>query len=127
MLYVALVTLLLIIQYMVFMALSGFARTKANIEAPAMTGDETYERASRVHVNTLEQLMITLPTMWVCAYFFRVDVAAALGLIFFVGRLIYSAAYRKNPPKRATGMVIGFLANVALVLSSFFGVITKLL
>ena len=92
-----------------------------------MTGDESFERASRVHLNTLEQIAITLPAMWICATYFRADVAAGFGLLMFVGRLIYRAAYLKDPAKRVTGAIIGLIANAGLILSSFWGVIVPML
>ena len=125
--YVALVTLLLLVEYMYFTGQAGMARGRAGIQAPAMTGDETFERASRVQLNTLEQLIITIPAMWICANYFRADVAAILGVIFLLGRLIYRSAYMKDPTTRVSGMVTGFLANIALILSAGWGVISNLL
>jgi glutathione S-transferase len=125
--YVALVTLLLIIEYMAFTGMAGGARAKGDVKAPAMIGDQTFERAVRVQLNTLEQLVITLPAMWICASYFRADVAALLGATFFVGRLFYRNAYMKDPSTRLVGMLIGFLANIVLVLSSAYGVISNLL
>ena len=125
--YVALVTLLLLIEYMYFTGQAGMLRGRAGIKAPAMTGDETFERALRVQVNTLEQLIITIPAMWICANYFRADVAAIVGVIFFIGRLIYRSAYMKDPTTRVSGMVTGFLANVVLILSAGWGVISNLL
>ena len=87
--FVALVTLLLLFQYMTFMMLCGAARAKADIKAPAMSGDENFERALRVQLNTLEQMVITLPAMWVSGMYFNPTVAAVLGLAFFLGRLLY--------------------------------------
>ena len=95
--YVALVTLALLIQYMYFTFQAGMARGKDTVVAPATTGDEMYERKSRVQINTLEQLAVTLPAMWVCAHFFRADVAAVLGGIFFLSRFAFAALYIKDP------------------------------
>ena len=113
--YVILITSLLLIQYTFFSMRAGLARGKADIKAPAINGDEDFERKLRVQINTLEQLIITLPAMWVCAVYFRSDIAAALGTTFFIGRALYSAAYISNPASRAPGMIIGFLANLALI------------
>lgn len=121
--FVALTSLILIIQYMVFMALVGRARGEYGVKAPAMTGHEMFERRLRIQLNTHEQLMITLPAMWINAYFFRPDVAAALGLVFFVGRILFARAYMTVPEKRAVGMVMGFLSNVAQILCSLWGVL----
>lgn len=124
--YVAIVTVLLLIQYTAYSLLCGFARGKDTVIAPATTGDETYERAFRVQMNTLEQLIVTIPCMWICAHFFSALWAAGLGFVFMVGRLVYRQAYMRNPSSRGTGMAIGFLANVGLIVLSLWGAITML-
>lgn len=125
--FVALVTLLLIGQYIFFMMMVGQARSAAGIKAPAMTGDEAFERNVRVHLNTLEQLMVTLPAMWVCANYFSTALAASMGALFFIGRFIYRSAYLADPTTRGTGIMIGFLANVVMVLTGLWGVLAELL
>jgi len=124
--YLILITVALLIQYTFFSISAGIARGKADIKAPAMTGDETFERKLRVQMNTLEQLAITLPSMWICGVYFRADVAAILGLIFLVGRFIYSATYVNDPSSRAKGMMIGFLANMALILCCLYAAVIRL-
>lgn len=124
--YVALVTVLLVSQYMVFIALVGAARAKSGIKAPAVTGDENFERAYRVQMNTLEQLVVVLPALWVSGMYFDSLVAALLGLAFFLGRVIYRAAYVKAPEKRGIGFGIGFLAVLGLLGTGLWGVISAL-
>ena len=58
--YVSLVTLLLVIQYLIFTMMVGAARSKSGIKAPAVTGDEQFERAYRVQMNTLEMKAVCL-------------------------------------------------------------------
>ena len=124
--YIILVTVALLIQYTYFSMSAGMERVKADIKAPATTGDETFERKLRVQMNTLEQLIITIPAMWICGIYFRADVAAILGLIFLVGRFIFSAAYINEPASRSKGMIIGFLANMALLVCCLITAITHL-
>lgn len=126
MLTVALVTLLILIQYLYFTIRAGVARGK-KIVAPAMSGSEVFERHLRVQLNTLEQMMITLPAMWLCAHFYRTDAAAIFGTAFIIGRFIYSASYLKDPAKRAPGFIISFLSNVLLILAALWGVLSQLL
>ena len=126
MLYVAIVTLILLCQYIFFMGMVGKDRVAGGVEAPAVTGDPIFERAYRVQMNTLEQLMVTLPAMWVCAQFFMPLVAAGLGLAFFIGRIIYRSSYMAAPEKRGLGMMIGFLANIGMIGTGFWGVISRL-
>jgi len=124
--YVALVTVLLVSQYMVFIMLVGAARGKSGIKAPAVTGDEGFERAYRVQMNTLEQLMVVLPALWVSGMYFDSLVAALLGLAFFLGRVMYRAGYVKDPEKRGVGFGIGFLAVLGLIGTGLWGVISAL-
>ncbi len=123
---VALVTLLILAQYFFFVMQAGMARGKDTVVAPATTGDEMYERKARVQLNTLEQLIITLPAMWICAQYFRADLAAIMGLAFLVGRFLYSYLYIKNPTSRAPGFIIGFFANVILLSTGMYGVVLTL-
>jgi len=125
--YVILISTFLLIQYTFFSMRTGLSRLKADIKAPAMSGDEHFERNLRVQINTLEQLIITLPAMWICAIYFRSDIAAILGLTFLIGRFLYSAAYISNPDSRATGMIIGFLANAGLMGLCLFTAIRSLI
>ena len=122
--YVALVTLLLLGQYLSFLMLCGRARAQGGVQAPATSGDETFERAYRVQMNTLEQLVIALPALWICGYYFDPFWASGFGLIFFFGRIVYRAAYMADPKKRAAGMIIGFLGDVAMLLTGFWGVVS---
>ena len=120
---VALVVILLLIQYMAFQMMVGAARGKGDVKAPAVMGDEAFERMYRVQMNTLENLIITLPMMMLCAHYFSANVAAILGLAFFVGRIIYMLSYRKDPAKRGLGFGIGFLANIGLIGCSLYGLL----
>jgi uncharacterized membrane protein YecN with MAPEG domain len=124
--FVALVTLLLLLQYISFTMLVGMARGKTGVSAPAVTGDQMFERAFRVQMNTLEQLAVTLPAMWLCAYYYKPMVAAGLGLLFFLGRLLYRVAYMRDPGSRGPGMIIGFFANIAMIILAAWGVIAQM-
>jgi len=122
--YVALVCLLLVVQYLTFTMLVGAARSKSGIKAPAVTGDEQFERAYRVQMNTLEQLVIALPALWLSGLYFDPLVAALLGLAFFLGRLLYRVSYVRDPAKRGLGFGLGFFANLGLIGTAIWGVLS---
>ncbi|NND83285.1 MAG: MAPEG family protein [Gammaproteobacteria bacterium] len=124
---VALVTLLLLMQYFYFSLRAGMMRGKFDVKAPAISGHETFDRALRVQVNTLEQLIITIPAMWICAHTWNASVAAGLGVVFLIGRFVYSHGYLQDPNKRAPGMIIGAIANVTLMVGGLITVAMKLL
>ena len=117
-------------------------REKYGVPAPAVSGNPEWERMFRVQQNTLEQLMIFLPALWVFAHFVSPVIGAAIGVLFLIGRPIYFAGYvrapekrsasrgparsprsRWAPEKRTAGFLMGFLANVVLVVGGLGGVI----
>ena len=119
--WVIIVTVLLLLQYMVFTMLVGRARVRSRIDAPATTGDPMLERYSRVQANTLERLVSVIPAMWLFAIYISALAAAGLGLVFLITRVLYLRGYVKEPAKRAMGFGIGFLAEVALLLGALGG------
>jgi glutathione S-transferase len=115
------VTSIALLQAFVFAIQVGSARVKHGVNAPAITGAPEFERAFRVHQNTLEQLVILIPSMWMFAQFWRADIAAGLGLVFVIGRQVYRSAYLKDPSGRSMGFSIGALATVILLLGALIG------
>lgn len=65
------VAMLAVIQYLVFAGMVGKARGTFGVRAPAVTGDERFERVYRVQMNTLELLVALLPAMYVAARYGR--------------------------------------------------------
>lgn len=118
---VAIVTVLMLIQFFAFAILVGRARVKSGIDAPAVTGDEMFERYFRIHQNTLEQLVVVLPSLWLFAWYVEPLSASAAGLVFIAGRWLYCVDYAKDPVKRARGFVIGNLAQTVLLLGALIG------
>jgi uncharacterized MAPEG superfamily protein len=125
--YVAIVTVLILLQYFYFGIASGLARGKAGLKAPAITGDELYERKYRIHQNTMEQLVSFLPAMWMFAHYVNPIYAAGLGVAFLVGRTIYSASYAKDPASRGKGFMIGLIAMLIGFGGTLYGAIANLL
>lgn len=119
--FVAIVTILVVLQTFWFAAQVGQARANSGVKAPACSGPEVFERAHRVHQNTLEQVVLVLPAMWVFAYYVHHLAAAALGVVFIIGRFVYRAAYLKDPSSRGPGFVIGAAAFAILALGSLIG------
>ena len=79
------------------------AREKYGVNAPAITGNRIFERRFRVQQNTLEQLIVFIPGLYLFAHYVNPLWAAVLGLLYLVGREIYSATYVKDPAKRSAG------------------------
>ena len=114
--YVAIVTVVALLQFFWFGWQVGVARGKYGIAAPATSGNEMFERVFRVHMNTLEQLVVFLPALWIFASFVSALWAAILGAVFIVGRAIYAVTYVKDPKKRSAGFALTALPELALLI-----------
>ena len=88
--YVDIVTALALLQYLTFGFKVGRARGRYAVKAPAVTGNELFERHFRVHQNTLEQLVVFLPGLYLFSHYLEPRVAAVFGLIYLVGRELFA-------------------------------------
>jgi glutathione S-transferase len=125
--YVDIVTALAVLQFVVFGFRVGKARGRYGVKAPAITGNEIFERYFRVQQNTLEQLIVFLPGLYLFSHYLSPLVAAVLGAIYLIGREVYAATYVKDPAKREMGYGLTFVPMVILVLGGLFGAVRGLL
>jgi glutathione S-transferase len=119
--YVDIVTALAVLQFIVFGFRVGAARGRYGVKAPAITGNEVFERLFRVQQNTLEQLIAFLPGLYLFARYWNPLVAAALGVIYLIGRELYAFTYVKDPAKREVGYGMTFLPMVILIAGGLIG------
>ena len=118
---ITIVIALALLEYMYITFRVGGARGKFDVPAPAISGHPTFERLYRVQMNTVEQLVIFLPSIIAFGYYVSAPIGAAIGLVFILGRALYLAGYVKDPEKRGTGFLLTFLANVVLLLGGLIG------
>jgi len=116
--YTALVTIASLLLYFWMSLRVGQARGKFNIDAPATTGHPEFERHFRVHGNTGEWLFIYLPSLWLFSYYVNDLVAAGVGLVWIVGRVLYMTGYVQDPKKRSNGFLVQALATAVLLFGS---------
>ncbi len=119
---VAFVTLLALMQFFIFGVQVGQMRAKHGVNAPAITGHPEFERMLRIQQNTMEQLVVFLPALWIYGYFGKPLYAAAAGLVFLIGRFVYKRAYLADPSRRSTGFTIGIVAISALIVAGLYSV-----
>ena len=114
--YVAIVTVVALLQFFWFGWQVGVARGKYNIPAPAISGNDIFERHFRVQMNTQEQLLVFLPALWIFASFISPLWAAVLGAIFIIGRGVYATTYVRDPKSRSIGFALTAIPNLLMLL-----------
>ncbi len=119
------VTLLALLQFVVMGIMVGRARGLYGVKAPATTGHEQFERWFRVHYNTLEKLIVFLPSLWLFGYYVGQYYAAGLGGIYLVGRLLYAVTYTRDPATRGLGTLLSDLPMVIMLLGGLIAIILE--
>jgi glutathione S-transferase len=125
--YVDLVIALALAEFLYFGFEVGKARVRYNVPAPATSGNEIFERYFRVQMNTLEQLVVFIPSILLFARYLSPYIAAALGVVFLIGRLLYLSGYVKDPKKRSAGFGLSFLPNAILLVGGIVGAVRAIL
>lgn len=100
------------------------ARHRFGIPAPLVDGPQEFMSVMRVQMNTVEQLALFLPALWLCAWAWNDRVAAGLGVLWIIGRVFYARAYYRDPKDRALGYGLTVIASFLLMAGAGFGLIT---
>jgi glutathione S-transferase len=126
MLWIALVVLLALFEFMVFGFLVGGARARYKVSAPATSGHPVFERTFRVHYNTLEMLVVFIPSIWLFGMYLNPRWGAIIGAVFLLGRALYAVGYIRAPEKRELGAMLSFASLAVLLVGALYGVIRAL-
>ena len=110
-------------QFVFFCFAVGKARGTYKVPAPATTGNEMFERYFRVQMNTLELLVVFVPSIVLFGQYFGSYLGTALGVIYLIGRLIYFTSYVKDPKSRSVGYGLSALPVFVLLGGAIFGAI----
>lgn len=123
-LWTATVTLLIGFFYFYCAFRVGNMRAKYGIKAPLTNGHPEFDRAFRVQLNTLEQMGIILPFLWVAAFYPLpwAWLAPCIGVVWVLSRIVYGVGYMADPDKRLAGAMLGGLCNLALFIIAAVGV-----
>ena len=77
-----------------------------------MTGNEHFERAVRVQMNTLEQMVCFLPALMIAA-------------VYWPQTYVSAQAYVNDPAKRGLGFLLTFLPTTLLALAGMVGALMR--
>jgi uncharacterized membrane protein YecN with MAPEG domain len=121
----ATVTLLAVLFYFFAAYRVGSLRGRLGIKAPATHGHPTFERAYRVQLNTLEQMGLFLPLLWLTALYpiGFAYLAPLVGLLWVLGRFVYLHGYMRDPERRVAGAMISGLTSLVLLVIAVIGLI----
>jgi glutathione S-transferase len=117
-LFTAWITLAALLMYCWIFINVGRARATYAVQAPSCDGPPAFQSVLRVQANTVEQMALFLPLLWICAYSWSDRWAAAGGALWVAGRIIYALGYYQAPKKRSAGFMIASLATLYLLLAS---------
>jgi glutathione S-transferase len=112
----ALVTLLAILVYFYSSILVSRARGKFGVKLPAISGHPDFERVFRAQMNTLEWLPIYIGD----------GIAAGIGLVWVIGRILYVLGYARAVKDRGPGFAIQALAAIALWVGAIGAIVWRL-
>ena len=118
---VNLVAALAVLQFIVFSFQVGQARVAHNVSAPAVQGNEQFDRVFRVQMNTMEQLICFVPALLLANVYWSDTLVALVGAVYLIGRLIYRQAYITDPSKRTVGFMLTIVPTFLLLLAAMLG------
>jgi len=121
MVFVDIVVALALLQFFWFGLQVGRARGQFKVPAPAMSGHPEFDRVFRVQMNTLEQLVLFIPSLYAFAHYVSPIWGAGLGVVYIIGRFVYSAGYTRAAEKRGAGFGLSALPVMILLLGGLIG------
>jgi glutathione S-transferase len=124
--YTALIIVIALAVYIWMSMRVGAARGRYKVEAPSSEGPPEFLRVNRVHLNTLEQLILFLPAIVLFAAYWGDILAAIIGLFWPVGRIVFALGYYRAAEKRGPGFGISFLSSIVLLLGGLVGIVMRL-
>jgi len=115
--YVHIVLALALIEFFAFGLAVARARATYKVPPPATTGHEVFERYFRVQMNTLEQLVIFVPSIVLFGWYVSAWLAA----------ILYFRGYVRAAEGRHFGFMLSVVPNVTLLVGGLLGALWSLL
>lgn len=122
-LFPSFITVVTLIVFLIITINVGRARVKYKVPVPQTSGDPDFERVFRVQQNTLEQLILFIPSLWLFSLFVSPNWGAGIGSFWVIGRILYAWGYYQEAQKRRLGFGINALSVIVLILGSLVGIV----
>ncbi|WP_244426337.1 MAPEG family protein [Rhizobium sp. PDO1-076] len=124
--FTILATFAALMTYCWFMIKVARARKQFGVEAPKTSGNQNFERIFRVQQNTVEQLVLFLPALWIFGFYVSDQLAGLLGLGWTAARALYAAEYYTDAKKRGPGAALTTLIGLVLLVGGTIGALVKM-
>ena len=126
MVWIQLIIILALIQLAAFVVIVGKARVRFGVKAPAIYGNVDFERYYRVQMNTIELIILFIPSIFLASIYWSPYLMAALGCIYLIGRILYFFAYTQGK-NRVVAFLMSFTPIIIFMVAGLFGTIRALL
>lgn len=121
-----LVTLFALIVYFSTMLIVRSSRIKFQIAPPTTEGPEEFRRALRTQANTVEQIILFLPVLWLSAVTMGDHLAAAIGVFWPLARIAYNHGYMKATKLRMYSFIASLTVSMLLLCAAAYGLMASL-
>jgi len=85
-----------------------------------------FERYYRVQMNTVELMVVLIPSLWLAAAYWTPEWISGLGVVYIVGRFVYLKNYVNPQAKRTLGYALSYIPTLLLLLAALVGVLISL-
>lgn len=126
MIWIHLIILFSLLQLLVFVVLVGKARATFKIAAPAISGHDGFERYYRVQMNTIEMLVMFIPSILLAGTYWSPYLMAIFGLVYLIGRVLYFRAYVRSQ-KRTIPFLMGLIPILLFLILGILGSVRALI
>lgn len=102
------------------------ARAKYKVFWPHTTGNVDFERHFRAHQNQVEQMVVTIPLIWICAMVASPSWSMILGCTWSLLRIGYGKAYHRSGKytKILPWTIPAYLCQLAMAGSSIYVIVS---
>ena len=124
--YTALATLgvVIVLQYVSLQV--GRARHVFQVALPEVSGPDGFNRVFRVHMNTLENVPLFLPLLWLFAAAWGDTWAGVFGGAWVAGRFLYAWGYYRAVALRLCGFGISSSVTLLMLAACLYAVVAAI-